>query len=604
MPNTGKSTFFNRLTGGNARVANWPGVTVGLLSAKIDLDGESVEVIDLPGIDSIRTVGEDSPAVRGLLERESLNLLVVVLHAAQLDRQLLLALELKDLKLPLIVLLNMADEAKRLGIRVNTSRLSQALGAPVRMLSAKYGDGYDEAVGAIAMLMRNSGSARRADTGWFDGCASCGGMCPVHPAATSPGAATAPDAQLDGIVASAVSMPPTLPEGWTASLDRVLLDSRLGIPIFLVAMFMLFELVYGVGMPIQGWLAWLLGAMRRGLVAPWIASLPAPARSFLLDGVFDGVGTVLSFLPIIVVFFIVMAVVEDSGYLARAAFLMDATMARLGLDGRGFVIQLMGFGCNVPAVLSARVIRSRAMRMLTMLITPLALCSARLQVFVFLTAAIFSRRAAPLVLLSLYVISFAAAALTALIWRGRYSASEPMLLELPPYRLPTLRYVLIQSWQASRHFLQRASGFIVAGVVAVWFLAHLPAHVAPAGPATMAGHLANWLAPAFRPLGINQLLSVTLLFGFVAKEIVIGALAVIYQAGETNLAGVLAKNLDWAQAYSFMLFTLIYTPCLSTVAALRQESGSWRFTIFAVGWSVSLAWIVSFVFYQTTLLFH
>ena len=600
MPNTGKSTFFNRLTGSNARVANWPGITVDIQVAKIPLDGGLAEVVDLPGIYSLHGSSDDEMVVCRFLEREPVNLCVVLLHAAQLDRQLTLALQLKALNLPLLMLLNMADEAETLGVRIDTAKLSAALGFPVQLMSAKYGEGFAAARERIESLVDAHPEPTRATTSPHSGGTACLGCstCGAYGLSDGNGRADALDRELDQIFSSAVDAPDTLPEHVTARLDRVLLHPWFGLPLFFTTVFLLFELVYRIGLPMQDLMAWVLDRLKIDLLAPALAPAPALLRSFLLEGVYNGLGTVASFLPIIVIFFVVMAVVEDSGYLARAAFLMDALMAKLGLDGRAFVIQLMGYGCNVPAILGTRVMRSRAMRLLTMLIVPFSLCSARLQVFVFLVGAIFTAWAAPVVLFSLYVASFAVAILTALIWQKRYTSHEPMLLELPPYRLPTPGHLLRQAWHVSEHFVRRASGFIVGGVVAIWFLTHIPTGVPAAGPETLAGRLAILLSPVFKPIGIGPLLSITLLFGFVAKEIVIGALAVIYGSGQAHLAGVLAKNLDWAEAYSFMLFTLIYTPCLSTVAAVRQESGSWRFTTFAIGWSLGLAWLTSFIFYQ------
>jgi ferrous iron transport protein B len=365
-------------------------------------------------------------------------------------------------------------------------------------------------------------------------------------------------------------------------------------------MLAVFQVVYGIGAPLQEGLGWLLDEVKTRWLAPLVAGLPAWAASFLLEGLYDGVGTVMSFLPIIVAFFLAMAVVEDSGYLARAAFLMDALMAKLGLDGRAFVMQLMGFGCNVPAMMGTRVMRSRAQRIAAMMMIPFSLCSARLQVFLFFTTAVFSPRAAPWVLFSLYVMSFLLAFLTAWLMRGRTRrALDPLLMELPPYRIPTLAALARQAFRESGHFLRQAGGFIILGVALVWFLTHVPLDVPPASPATLAGQIAGWIEPVFTPLGIDQLLSIALLFGFVAKEVVIGALAVIYGAGGDELSGLLAQRLDWMQAYSFMLFTLIYTPCLSTLATLRKESGSDRVMWASLAWSLGAAWLLSFAFYQT-----
>lgn len=579
MPNTGKSTFFNRLTGAGARVGNWPGITVDLLSAKVLLAGSMVEVVDLPGIYNLHGFSDDEQVVRHFLESQAINGLVVILNATQLDRQLALLLQLKSLKVPLTLVLNMADEAKQMGIKIDLERLAADLGVAVTMISAKYGQGFNSIRGAIETVLHNQPNAIHASSDAFHQDDNI-------------------ETELDRIVSDTVTTPVTLPPDLSRRLDKVLLHPWLGLPLFFITVFLLFQLVYGIGTPLQDGASWLLDQFKVGILEPALSHAPAALKSFIVEGLFDGVGTVLTFLPIIVVFFMFMAIIEDSGYLARAAYLMDAIMAKLGLDGRSFVMQLMGFGCNVPALMGTRVMRSRALRLLTMMVIPFSLCSARLQVFLFFTTAIFAPRAAAVVMFSLYLMSFLMAFLTALVWRGKYRSHEPLLLELPPYRFPTSKQLLAQGWQQSGHFIRGASGFIIAGVIVVWALTHYPFNVPPASPTTLAGQLASWMEPIFAPLGIDRLLSVALLFGFIAKEIVIGALAVIYGAGQNNLSGIIAGQLDWVQAYSFMLFTLIYTPCLSTVAVLKQESKSNWFTVIAVAWPLGLAWVVSFAFYQ------
>jgi ferrous iron transport protein B len=279
--------------------------------------------------------------------------------------------------------------------------------------------------------------------------------------------------------------------------------------------------------------------------------------------------------------------------------LMDAFMERLGLDGRSFVMSLMGFGCNVPAIMGLRVMRSPALRLLSMLVIPFSLCSARLNVFIFMTTALFSASVAPAVLFSLYLFSFVAAILTAFIFKGKYPNQEPLVLELPPYRFPTIRQMLLRAWLETQHFLRFAWKFIILGVVAIWLCNNFPQNVEPASAGTISGMIGNFLQPVLAPLGISPKLSVALIFGFIAKEIVLGGLAVIYAAKQdAGLAGVIAKDIDWVQAYSFMLFTLLYVPCLSTVAVIKAESKSNKFTMLAVAWSLGLAWVASFVFYQ------
>jgi ferrous iron transport protein B len=395
-----------------------------------------------------------------------------------------------------------------------------------------------------------------------------------------------------------VQVPARLSDHLTEKLDRVILHPWLGLPIFFAVMYLLFQGIFIFGQPIQGGIAAAFTWLREAALVPLLASLPQAVQGLLLDGIYNGVATVAAFVPVIVLFFLFMAMVEDSGYLSRAAFLMDALMARLGLDGRGFVMLLMGFGCNVPALMGTRVMRSRAMRLLTMLVIPLSLCSARLQVFIFFSAALFSPKAAPIVLFSLYMFSFATAITTALIFKNRFRNNEPFVLELPPYRFPTARQMVLRGWVEVRHFLRRATKFIVAGVVVVWLLTHLPPSAAPASADTLSGMIGGAMHPLFAPIGINEQLTIALIFGFIAKEIVIGALAVIYSLSGDALSSTIGQQLDWVQAYSFMLFTLLYTPCLATVATLQSESKQLKFTALSLGWSLGLAWLVSFTFYQ------
>ena len=578
-PNTGKSTFFNRLTGAGARIANWPGMTVDVMTARVLAAGTMVRIADLPGVYSLDGHSDDEAIVRSFLSTVPLDALVAVVNAARIELQLPLVLALKATGVPIVVAVNMVDEAAKLGIAIDARGLAAAIDAPVVAVSAKYGQGMPDAKAALERLVAARCGPVVADFGRVPERAAR-----EHEAAR--------------LAAAHVHVPATLPAGLTAKLDRVLLHHWLGLPLFFVVMFAVFQAVFGVGVPLQDGMKWLLDALKSDVVVPLLARAPPLVASFVEDGLVDGVGTVLTFVPLLAVFFGAMALIEDSGYLSRAAWLMDALMGRLGLDGRAFVMQLMGFGCNVPALMATRVLRDRAARLLSMLMIPFSLCSARLQVFLFMTTAIFSPVAAPIVLFALYVASFGAAFLTAALWRRRFASHEPMLMELPPYRLPTARMVVAEGWRATSHFLRRASGFIVAGVVLIWALTHLPAGTAIAGPQTPAGHIAAWLAPVFGPLGIDPVMSITLLFGFVAKEIVLGGMAVVLGAGSDQLASVVAARLDWVSATSFMIFTLVYTPCLSAVATLRDEAKSLRYTALAIAWPLGLAWASSFAFYQ------
>jgi ferrous iron transport protein B len=580
MPNTGKSTLFNRMTGGAARVGNWPGITVELLSGKILLGDEMVEIIDLPGIYDLHGFSDDEQVVRHFLHDNVPDLALVIVNTTQIERQMSLLLQLKQLDMNIVVMLNMSDEARKFGISVDVEKMSELLKMPIFLLSAKYGTGYGEAMQAVAKALRY----------------------PTPGMAEELRSQLERDEQIESemalVLKNSVQIPVRLSDNLTEKLDNVMLHPLLGLPIFFGIMYLLFQGVFLLGAPFQELFSTMLDWLREAALEPMLGNLPGPVQGLLLDGVYNGVATVAAFVPIIVLFFLFMAIVEDSGYLSRAAFLMDALMSRLGLDGRGFVMMLMGFGCNVPALMGTRVMRSRAMRLLTMLVIPLSLCSARLQVFIFFTAALFPAKTAPLVLFSLYMFSFATAIITALIFKGRFKNNEPFVLELPPYRFPTGRQMFLRGWIEVRHFLRRATKFIVAGVVMVWLLTNLPPSAAPASADTWAGMIGSALHPIFAPVGINEQLTIALIFGFIAKEIVIGALAVIYGLSGEALSSAIGGQLDWVQAYSFMLFTLLYTPCLATIATLQSESKQTGFTALSLGWSLGLAWLISFAFYQ------
>ncbi|MFD1121908.1 ferrous iron transport protein B [Methylophilus flavus] len=582
MPNTGKSTLFNRLSGASARVGNWPGMTVDLLSAKILLGGHIAELVDLPGLYDLHGFSDDEEVVRHFLSHHPVDLALIILNSAQIDRQLSLALQIRSLGLPTVLLLNMEDEAKRAGITIDTQAMSQQLGMPVLTISAKYGSGCPQALQLAASVIDKNAQ-------------------PVAPKliASKLQADKAVEEEMQRIIDRSVQMPLQLNTSTTDRIDRVLLHPWLGLPLFFLAIFLLFQFIFTIGAPLQEATAWLFDTVRSELLDPALAGLPTWLNGLLLDGLYTGLSTVAAFVPIIVLFFLVMSMVEDSGYLSRAAFLMDTLMAKMGLDGRGFVMVLMGFGCNVPALMGTRVMRSRPMRLLTMLTIPLSLCSARLQVFLFMIAILFPPSQAAFALFSLYMVSFFTIFLTAVLFKQKFASSEPFVLELPPYRFPTPNQIWLRGWQEVKHFLFRATKFIVIGVLMVWLLTHLPTTAVPASADTWAGSIGRFFAPVLDPIGIDNHLAIALIFGFVAKEIVVGSLAVIYGLQGDALSHQIAANIDWVQGMSFMLFTLIYTPCLSTIATLRSESKSRAFMWLSLIWSLGLAWAISFIFYQT-----
>ncbi len=569
-----------------ARTGNWPGITVDLMRARLIVGGDLVELVDLPGIYDLQGYSEDEQLVRTFLGSQKVDALVVVTNAVQLERQLYLVLQALSLEVPMLLIVNMQDEARQLSVHLDLDGLARLLETPVLAVSAKKGMGLQQIEPALASLL--AGFVQRGQV--------------IPDFSRIPGEHQIQ--QQMPALSALIHVPHLATRQFSETLDRWLLHPWFGLPLFFLILYLVFQGVYAVGAPVQEVLGSCMDWIKTAWLVPALSHLPVvlQAQGFvpglLLDGVWGGLSTVAAFVPVIVLFFLFMALLEDTGYFSRAAYLIDALMERLGLDGRAFVMVLMGFGCNVPALMGTRVMRSRALRLLSMLIIPMSLCSARLQVFLFMTSVMFNPQQAPLVLFSLYVFSMLTAMLTALVFKKYFKATEPFVLEMPPYRLPTLRMMLLRAWHEVHHFLKRASTFITTGVVLVWLLTHLPWGVDPAGPHSLAGHLGHWAAPVMRPIGLNDALTVTLLFGFVAKEIVLGALAVIYHAQGHGLVTQVRHSMTALQAYSFMLFTLVYTPCLSTVVTLYQESRSRLYTVVAVAWPVMLAWLLSLAFYQ------
>jgi ferrous iron transport protein B len=370
----------------------------------------------------------------------------------------------------------------------------------------------------------------------------------------------------------------------------------------LVFMWLTFELTFRLGGVFAAWLeagfAWLGGAVSAALAE-------GPLRSLLVEGIINGVGSVIVFLPNILVMFFMISLLEDSGYMARAAFIMDRPMHRVGLHGKSFMPMLLGFGCNVPAIMGTRILESDKDRLITILISPLMSCSARLPVYVLLASALFRGREAPVVF-SLYALGVLLAVMMAWLFRRFLfrGPDTPFVMELPPYRLPTLKGTAIHMWERGKLFLQKAGTVIFAASVIVWFLGALPWGVPHASETSYAGRMGQLVRPLLAPLGFDWKMTVALMFGFFAKEIVAGTLGVLYGVAgpegheAAGLRAALQAAFSPLTAYAFMTFTLIYTPCLATVAVIRRETGSWKWTAFSVVYQLALAWLVAFVVYQ------
>ena len=566
MPNSGKSTFFNSISGASARIANWSGVTVDIESVRTLIFGEMVELIDLPGIYSLQSGSDDEAVVHKFLKNNQIDEIFFILNSTQIDRQILLASELLSMGYTLRILCNMNDEAKKSGIQIQYDKLQKRLQTPIHPISAKFKEGY-EFLSKRQEVKKINGNSKKF---------------------------------VESEIKNYISFPKTLDSSVTEKLDRFFLHPYFGLPIFFITLFFLFQIIYGVAEPIQDFLGGVFdyfGGLLQSNLALWLPNL---LSSFIYDGMYLGITTVLTFVPVIIIFFLIMSFIENSGYLSRAAFLVDRMMEKMGLDGRSFVLILFGFGCNVPALMGTKIMRSKSIRYLSMLIIPFSLCSARLQVFLFFTAIFFEPKIGGLVLFSMYMISFLLIVFTAIIFKKDQSEEESVLIEMPAYQLPTLRQNILTATHEVKHFLARASKFILGGVIIVWFLTNTYL----SSDLTVADFIGNTLNPIFDPIGINDKLIIALIFGFIAKEIVIGALAVIFSGNDNTLPELLFNYITWQQAISFMIFTLIYTPCLSTIAVIKNQSKSNKLVLTSLVWSLVLAWLISFAAYQSLLFLY
>jgi len=586
MPNTGKSTLFNRLTGGNAQIANWPGLTVELMRGAMPSGraGTPYQLVDLPGIHDLSGSSEDQAVVQRFLRHTPPDLVLVVLNSTQITSQLRFLFQVQALGLPMVVALNMSDESERFGIKIDAGGLAKELGVPVVSICARYNLRILELIDRLHQLGECLGEAS-----------------PVEPALDR-ALLDVPQQRIDQCILRYVQLPGRLLNRRTRWLDRLLLHPLVGPVMFLAIVLAMFQVLYAIGAPLQDLLGGAIDWIQAGVLEPALKAVDAPefARGFLIDGIWMGVGTVATFLPIIFLFYLILAIVEDSGYLPRAAFLMDGFMRWLGLDGRAFVLQIIGFGCNVPSIMGTRVIRDRGMRLLAMLTIPFALCQARLTVFLFMADVFFPKPwwAPGLVVFSFYVMSFVAAIVTGVIFKRSYPSKEAFVLELPPYRPPSIPMIVRRGWTQMVNFMVATRSFIVIGAAAIWLLTNLPPGAVQGSGATIADWIGGAFQPLLGPIGMNPALTVSLFFGFIAKEILLGAMAVIYQTSESNLGGVIATAITPLQSLSFMSFVLLYTPCLGTVAAQLQESKSRNFVLLSVGWSLLLAWLMALVVFQ------
>ncbi len=593
-PNCGKTTLFNLLTGANQRVGNFPGVTLDRKEGVVR-GHRDVRVIDLPGIYSLSPYTGEERITAEFLRREPPDCIVNILDAACLPRSLYLTMQLLELDIPVVLALNRMDEVRRSGGSIRTGRLEEVLGVPVVPISAFKNQGVDLLLARSIRAARSHQLPPRRD---FSRAAAQLGFC----GGPDPAAALANVRYqfLSTLCAETVSVPGSGRER-SRRIDRVLTGTYTALPILALVLALVFYVTFG---PIGTGLSDLTALGIRTLsdlcgqaLAAW--GVHPLVRDLVTGGILAGVGSVLGFLPVIVVLFFFLAILEDSGYLARAAFLLDRPMERLGLSGRCFVPLLMGFGCSVPAIMATRTLPSDRDRKMTVLLTPFMSCSAKLPIYALLTGTFFPGHG-PMAVLLLYCGGIAAGALYAAlldrtVFRGR---PGPFLLELPSYRMPSVRNVLRLLWDRAKDFTLRAMTVILLTSVAVWFLGRfdLQLHLAESASESLLALLGRGVAPLFAPLGLDDWrISTALLAGLTAKESVVSTLAILL-SGE-DLTALFSP----LSAAVFLVFCLLYTPCAAAMAAARRElGGPWAAVMAAV--QCALAWLAAFLFRAVALL--
>lgn len=599
-PNSGKTALFNALTGAHQKVANYAGVTVerkeGLIRAA---SGRSMSVLDLPGTYSLRARSPDEEvtrdAVLGRLAGETPpDVVVCVADATNLRLVLRLILELKAVGRPMVLALNMYDIAQRQGLRIDLERLRAELGAPIITTVATRRRGIDDLVAAVEAQVD---AAASAESRW-----------------RSPDAAELRAAAREAErIMKACVQPPERPDTLTGRIDAVLLHPVAGLAILLALLFVMFQAVFSWAAPlmdgIEGGIGWL-----GGLVATILPD--GLVQSLIVDGIISGVGSVLVFLPQILILFLFIIALEDFGYMARAAFLMDKIMGGAGLHGRAFIPLLSSFACAIPGVMAARVIDSRRDRMTTILVAPLMTCSARIPVYTLIIAAFIPNETVwgfanlqGLVMFGLYAAGIASALVVSLLirkvfWRG---AVEPFMMELPAYKTPDARSVLFNLWLRAKIFLNRAGRIILPLVILLWVLATFPYPpenaTLPAIDYSFAGMIGRALEPVFAPIGFNWQMVIALIPGMAAREVAVAALGTTYAIADAeNATGLLASTLSaqWslATALSFLAWYIFAPQCVATLGVVRRETNSLKWTWIMIGYMFGLAYLASFATYH------
>ncbi|MDD2401197.1 MAG: ferrous iron transport protein B [Clostridia bacterium] len=652
-PNTGKTSLFNCLTGAKQKIGNWPGVTVEKKEGTLS-NNKNTNIVDLPGTYSLDTCSADELVARNFILIDKPDTVINVVDATNLKRNLYLTIQLLEMGANLILALNMMDEAKNNKINIDILKLSFLLKMPVVPTTARNNHGITELINVLKLnkpqnlnFHINYGEAIENVLQEIENILISSNL-PFLPFSTrflalkmlendnsilkmientselKNALAICEKSRkelltllgekldtifiekryeyIDTLLQQTVKVEKSLASITTSDkIDKIILNKYAGLPIYLLTMLAIFKFTFTVSTPLSHCLEILLTWLGN-----WIQNLIPDGllSSFLVEGLIGGMGAIIVFLPTILCLYLAISLLENSGYMSRGAYIMDRFMRSIGLEGKSFIPLVIGFGCNVPAILATKTLENPKDKMITILITPLMSCSARLPVYALFISAFFSQHQG-LILFSLYFLGIVLAIIMAKIFRVFFFPGDitPLVMELPPYRLPAIKSTFIQMWQEGSSFLKKVGTIVFAVVILAWALSNFPWGVEYAGPNSLIGKIGSFIAPLLAPLGFGTREAASaLLFGTVAKEVVVSTLGVLYSASQGGLVNVISQTWTPLSSLSFMVMTLIYVPCAATIGAIKTETGSWKWAAFSVLYTFSLAWIIAFLVYQGGLL--
>ena len=658
-PNCGKTSLFNFASGAHEHVGNYSGVTVDAKAGTFHQNGYTFKIVDLPGTYSLSAYTPEELYVRKHLNEEQPDIVINVVDASNLERNLYLTCQLIDMDVRMVIALNMYDELERHGNKFDHESLAKMIGAPIiptvsktgfgiedlfnrvikvyeeedpviRHIHINYGESLEKGISNVRKTLKNSVDIPKSLSKRYLSIKLLEGDREIETfIKTLPGAETifqerdrntaliekllqedcetaftnARYGFISGALRETYEQNTIKEATSTQIIDLFVTHKVLGFPIFILFMWIMFEATFRLGGYPMEWIEALVE-----VIGNFVRShmSEGPLKDLLVDGIIGGVGGVIVFLPNILILYFCISLMEDSGYMARAAFIMDKIMHKMGLHGKSFIPLIMGFGCNVPAIMASRTIENRKSRLITMLVNPLMSCSARLPIYLLLVGAFFPNNAS-LVLLSIYVIGIVLAVVMARLFSKFLVKGDdtPFVMELPPYRMPTAKSIFRHTWEKGAQYLKKMGGIIMIASIIIWFLGYYPNHdayetVAEQQENSYIGQLGRGIEPVIKPLGFDWKLGIGLLSGVGAKELVVSTLGVLYADDPDADSVSLAERIPITPlvAFCYMLFVLIYFPCIAALAAIKQESGSWKWALFAACYTTGLAWLVSFAVYQ------